>query len=167
MRGCEIMSKGKIILDGDIRERTENTISNWLGEEGSPGHNCNEYHIEMAQIGSYHPRGHKDPKDKETKSIWVYGEQRPQKHFHFYRGKDRKAGGCIRLDVSEYFPHDGHIDTLDKKEIKELILFLNDTNSETGLSNWKTILAIWNMQNSNYPKIDTNAPIPPYQNGIK
>ena len=125
-------------------------------------------HYEMAQIGSYHPK-HKSgtPEDKNTKSIWVYAEgDRPVPHFHFYRGKDRKSGGCIVLNEAKYFPHDGHNDTLaDKKELIRLLKFLNTKDSEFGLSVWKVIIGFWNRQNPKFP-ISINTKIPPYQHDM-
>jgi len=139
----------------------EKCLNLYLGDP-YPGHNGSEVHLEMAQAGAYHPKGQPDPKDKNTISLWIYGEKRPMKHFHFYRGKDRKAGGCIRLDKPEYFPHDGHTDTLGEDEVLDLVKFLQTVNPEGGWTIWKTILFLWNTQNLDC-KIEMNAPIPPYR----
>ena len=165
--GSEVLTLSEtFIRRSDDRELTffEQVIA---GDHGGHGYTGYEVHMEMAQIGSYHPKNKNEPSSKETKSIWVYAEgDRSAPHFHFYSGKDRKAGGCVRLDMSAYFPHDGHNDTLDNQEIKLLVKYLTSTDPDTGLTIWKTIVLFWNRQNSNF-KIDSNAAIPPYQDGIQ
>ena len=124
-------------------------------------HNGDESHIDMALVGAFHPEELSDPKDIKTKTIYVYGEKRPVPHFHFYRGKDLSAGGCIVLNDAMCFPHDKHTDKLDKKEIEELLNFLDSTDSDFGMSMWKMILMIWNLQNPD-SKISMDIPIPLY-----
>ena len=136
------------------------------GHAGHIGHSNNTYHLEMAQIGGYNERNRKERESADAKSIWVYAEcDRPLAHFHFYRGRDRKGGGCIVLDKPMYFKHDGHNDTLDSSEIKSLVKFLNSTDPDTGLTMWKLIRVSWNQQNSEF-KIKTDSDIPPYSSDM-
>ena len=120
-------------------------------------------HYEMAQIGYYHPK-HKNPnpEDKDTMVIYIYGEPtRPIPHFHFYRGKDRKFGGCIILNEAKYFPHDHHNDKLNKSEINDLLKYLKSNDPDLNISNWKVIIDYWNRQNPRFT-IPIDSPIPPY-----
>jgi hypothetical protein len=152
------------ILDMDIDTGEDRSFFKEVinGGHGGHGYTGSEVHLEMAKIGSYHPKGKNEPDSNETKSIWIYSEgDHPTAHFHFYRGNDRKHGGCIKIKSSEYFPHDGHNDTLTTREIGELISFLNATDPDTGLNFWKVILASWNQQNSNF-RVDMSTTMPDY-----
>ena len=124
-------------------------------------------HYEMAQIGSYHPK-HKNPNpdDKDTISIWIYGEyNRPLPHLHFYRGKDRKRGGVTVLTKPNYFPHDGHNDTMTKKEIQNFMKFLQSKDYELDVPVWKVVLDYWNRQNPKF-KIPMYTEIPEYHSDM-
>lgn len=90
-------------------------------------------------------------------------------HFHYVdeatRGKDSKKGfhTCIKLEVPEYFNHEGKEDKLSSKQKKELNEFLRkpfDRPKFQG-TNWDYIVMIWNMNNSD-KNIDEDQEIPDY-----
>lgn len=90
-------------------------------------------------------------------------------HFHYVdetsRGRDKKKGfhTCIRLDKPEYFHHTGKEGTLNSKQLKELIEFLNSPFSKPKFNgtNWDYMVMIWNMNNSKQ-NVDEDMNIPDY-----
>ena len=73
-------------------------------------------------------------------------------HFHIIdrSSKDeRNNEGCICIDGAEYFSHGSKTMTLNSKQRKELIEFLNEKPKNGGFAtNWRYILALWNDNNS-------------------
>ena len=97
--------------------------------------------MEMAQIGT----------TSDNFEIRIYGGEGYNAHFHF-RHIQSKRKGCIRLDVPEYFKHDGNRDVLTSDEIDSLIVFLNSNNKEMlengiELSNYNYLCILWNQNN--------------------
>ncbi len=73
-------------------------------------------------------------------------------HFHIVDRNNldkRDNEGCIRIDKAEYFSHGNKTMTLNSKQRKELIKFLNE-KPKNGLTdtNWRYIVALWNDNNS-------------------
>ena len=119
-------------------------------------------HYGMARMGAFNPKGRSDPGDIRTLTLYVYRETNgPAPHFHFYRGKDRKTGGCIMLDDAKYSPHERHTDAMDQEETRRLLEFLDSTDPDMGVSIWRLMLMAWNMLNPD-SKVSMNAPTPGY-----
>lgn len=85
-------------------------------------------------------------------------------HFHICdtatEGRDFHT--CVRLDKPEYFHHTSKTDVLNSKQRKELVKFLQLKNKR-GISNWETVIDLWNMNNSNL-SIEEDTPMPNYLN---
>jgi hypothetical protein len=126
-----------------------------------------ESYLEMSQIGWFNTKHKNDFSSKNTIVIWINEEgNRPIKHFHFHRGKDRIFGGCIMIEKSMYFQHDNHLDTLTDKEIIYMVNFFNSLDPDgSGLTIWKMILMGWNFNNPNF-KIKLDTIMPDYKDGI-
>ena len=81
-------------------------------------------------------------------------------HFH---SRDRNTKGeifhtCIRLDSPKYFHHTGKENILSDKQKKDLMIFLSEINKYSKSTNWKTLIALWNMNNSNKLPLDLKMP---------
>ena len=87
-------------------------------------------------------------------------------HFHYRKkkkGKPNEFHTCIKLDKAEYYHHNDNEDKLNKKQIENLIDFLNSKplNTKHFKSNWELLLFIWNTQNNNII-VNHNLEIPDY-----
>ena len=71
--------------------------------------------------------------------------------------------GCIKIASPEYFNHKLH-HTLhfNGDQAKEFNKWMKKTNSLTGLSNFKTIVHIWNSGKGNNFKLDSDMDQPDY-----
>jgi len=142
-------------------ESTDKVIHSHAGDDG--------VYLEMAQLATYNQDGKNDKDSEKNISLWVHGEtNRPQAHFHFYRGKvpkGGKGGGCILIKKESFWPHDTHLDTMKPKEMKQLVEFLKSTDSDSGLTVWKLIVVSWNTINYNF-KIDPDTKMPDYTNMV-
>lgn len=98
-------------------------------------------------------------------------------HFHFYKGlkpeggipkNARTSGGCICFMSPNYFLHAGHKETMDKKEMKGLIEFLNkDHESISGITNWIYMISLWNDNNPLRKQVPINTKIPAYTHNME
>lgn len=74
-------------------------------------------------------------------------------HFHIrdISTKGEKFHCCVRIDRPEYFKHTGKEDSLNSKQKKNLINFLNSTSKLGGIEikNWDKVVMYWNDNNSN------------------
>lgn len=109
---------------------------------------------EMAQVGKL---------DIDNIEIWVWpNEGGYEPHFHFWN-TDRTIDGCIKLETNEYFPHGRYRSTLNSKQRKMLVKFLNSpAKNFPGLTNWNVVIGMWNSSNSQKP-VDLDAPMPDYE----
>ena len=84
-------------------------------------------------------------------------------HFHYRKKGSWEGHTCICLTKPEYFHHGDKQASLNKKQIKELINFLNSKPIRTSRynSNWEYLLDAWNMNNSNI-NIPEDYPMPDY-----
>lgn len=89
-------------------------------------------------------------------------------HFHYVdetsRGKDKKGFyTCIRIDKAEYFHHNGKEDSLNGKQLKELVEFLKQPfrRKEFNCTNWEFIRISWNDNNSK-EVVDEEQEMPDY-----
>jgi len=103
----------------------------------------------------------------------IWGREGNYPHFHFYRGLDPnegipskgKGGGCILFEEEKYFLHGSHKDSMDTREIRSLINFLNSKN-ELGHTVWKYMIYLWNTNNPQVVQVDLNTPIPEYYHNM-
>ena len=108
--------------------------------------------LEMAQIGTF---------GKYTIIVWT-NDPGNTPHFHVVDSATRgnSFNTCIKIESPEYFHHEGKEDTLNTKERKELLKFLN-SKDKWGEQNWVVLLKEWERNNSK-TSIDINLPIPDY-----
>ena len=113
----------------------------------------NESHalLEMARVGKF-----------DVYTVNIHGGEGRHPHFHFIN-KEKKIEGCIRLDIPEYFKHDGKDDILSSKERKQLIKWLNSNHSGylklgVELSIYKYMCILWNDNNPDYIYNDLEMP---------
>lgn len=108
--------------------------------------------LEMAQIGTF---------GKYTIIVWT-NDPGNVPHFHVVDSATRgnSFNTCIKIESAEYFHHEGKEDTLNTKERKELLKFLN-SKDKWGEQNWVVLLKEWERNNSK-TSIDINLPIPDY-----
>ena len=111
---------------------------------------------EMARIGFI---------QKDKYEIWIRTNDPGNKpHMHIWdsgtRGQEFHC--CVRLDVPEYFIHEGKEDILNSNQRKELIKFLKAPYRRFGITNWERVLIEWNDNNSNLV-IDENSEMPDYK----
>lgn len=108
--------------------------------------------LEMAQIGTF---------GKYTIIVWT-NDPGNIPHFHVVDSATRgnSFNTCIKIESPEYFHHEGKEDTLNTKERKELLKFLN-SKDKWGEQNWVVLLKEWERNNSK-TSIDINLPIPDY-----
>lgn len=94
--------------------------------------------------------------------IYIYSKEGTKPHFHFYRDIDElknNAGGCIRLDVPEYFEHDSHTDKLKSTEKKYIIEWLKKKHYKyKKYSNFEVLCNDWDTNNPTYAKNITEMP---------
>lgn len=144
----------KDALNDEIIKRSEQII---LENEYNKIHNIHQ----LAAVGG----GFKSIR------LAVYGKEGMIPHFHFYKevspkqgipeDSDEKDNGCICILEPKYFIHGKHQEKLDKKEMKSLIKFLNEKN-ETGTTNWKFMIGLWNSSNPESTQVPYDTPIPEY-----
>ena len=83
-------------------------------------------------------------------------------HFHYRTKSDWEFHSCIRIDVLEYFEHEGKEGKLNSKQRKELVKFLNDiSEDDDSKTNWQVLIIEWNRNNSDV-KVDKDIPMPDY-----
>ena len=110
--------------------------------------------LEMARVGKF-----------DCYTVNLYGGEGRYPHFHFIN-KEKKIEGCIRLDIPDYFKHDGKDGMLNSNERKNLIKWLNSNHPEylklgIELSVYKYMCILWNDNNPDY--IYNNLEIPDYK----
>ena len=109
--------------------------------------------------------------------LGVYSSEGKIPHFHFYKGVSsnygiprsaRTIGGCICFNEPKYFIHGSHTDTMDKKEIKGLIEFLNKQNNTLpDVTIWRYMILLWNDNNPYQTQIPISTKIPEYTYNMK
>lgn len=111
------------------------------------------YLMEMANIGSI---------DNKLVAIIRMNDPGNIPHFHIVDkatlGRDFHT--CIKIESPEYFHHEGKEDVLNSKQRKNLNDFLKNKN-ELGVTNWKYLVATWNINNSN-KNVDKDITQPDY-----
>lgn len=74
-------------------------------------------------------------------------------HFHIrdILTKGKKFHCRVQIDRPEYFKHTGKEDSLNSKQKKNLVNFLNSTSKLGGIEikNWDKVVMYWNDNNSN------------------
>ena len=101
----------------------------------------------------------------EDCKLCVYANEGPIPHFHFYSktGGDY-GGGCIRLDLPEYFNHGNHTEKLNRRNIKRVQEWAKSPHrllGRYGLNNWEAMCIYWNDSNPDHPLPD-NLEMPDY-----
>lgn len=93
-------------------------------------------------------------------------------HFHYVdaasRGTDKKKGfhTCIKIEKSEYFLHEGKMNTLNQSQREELNKFLSQPFKRakfSGGTNWDYVVSLWNDNNSS-KNVDEDLEMPDYTN---
>ena len=85
-------------------------------------------------------------------------------HFHIWDAetKGNKYHTCIRIDKPEYFHHTGKEDTLNSKDKKDLVKFLNSKpKNKRYNTNWEYLVSMWNDNNSKI-NVDEDIEMPDY-----
>lgn len=86
----------------------------------------------------------------------------PIPHFHIYNNK-YKFHCCVRLDMADYFDHNGKIPgKLNKDQIKILIDVLSKNFENSDISVFDRAVEIWNLDENNPFKINPNVLMPDY-----
>lgn len=112
---------------------------------------------EMACVGKIHSNGEFDIIVRTNNAGNL-----PHCHIVDSPTMGKEFHSCIRIDCPEYFSHNGKEDKLNSKMKKEFIKFLNKQNEDIIVySNFKTIVILWNMNNSN-AKINPDIEMPDY-----
>lgn len=111
---------------------------------------------EMAKVGTF---------DDVDVLVW---SNDPGKipHFHIIDSNSRgnEFHCCIEIKNPKYFFHDGKEDTLNSRDIKDLIKFLNSSSNSkrfSSFTNWQVLVTLWNMNNSDI-EIDEDIEMPDY-----
>lgn len=90
-------------------------------------------------------------------------------HFHYRDANDwSKFHTCIRIDLPEYFHHEGKSDILNSKQKRSLQKFMKSKVSlnrykDKFSNNWELICFMWDINNSDI-QIDDTAQQPNYIN---
>lgn len=114
---------------------------------------------EMAKIGSINNQIGKTG----NYDIWVYTNDPGNKpHFHIINS-EKHFSCCVRIDVAEYFVHQGKEDILDNSLKKSLVYFLKSKHRKLPITNWEYLCACWEDNNSDMP-LDDNLEMPNYLN---
>lgn len=81
-------------------------------------------------------------------------------HFHLrdIGTKGEVFHTCIKIDSPVYFHHTGKENILNDSQKKDLVMFLSSINKYSKSTNWKTLIALWNMNNSNELPLDLKMP---------
>ena len=84
-------------------------------------------------------------------------------HFHIV---DSDTNGhffncCIEIKNNRYFKHGAKTDTLNNRDRKGLVGFLNSIDKDFGIPYWRVLLIEWNRNNSNV-QVDKDQPMPDY-----
>lgn len=121
-----------------------------------------DYLLEMATVGNF-----------ENYEVFVRTNDAGNKpHFHVWdatsRGTDKQKGfhTCVRIDICDYFLHEGKMDKFNSKGRKELVSFLQSKSKNkrfNNFTNWEVLLSLWNMNNSKV-EIDEDIEMPNYLN---
>ena len=83
-------------------------------------------------------------------------------HFHL-EIVNNHIKGCIKIAEAAYFNHkDYHKLNFNKSEAEELNKWMKKINRDTGFSNYKTIIIIWNSGKGNNIKLDPDREQPDY-----
>lgn len=89
-------------------------------------------------------------------------------HFHIYNNQEPNKttlNVCLKIETPEYFKHGHHIDILNRKQIKQIVTFLNSKRSNN-LTYWHHLIMLWNDNNSKY-SIPEDMKMPDYMSLIK
>jgi hypothetical protein len=86
----------------------------------------------------------------------------PEHHFHIV---DKSTSGssfhtCVKIELPEYFHHEGKTDTLNSRQRKALVDFLEKPFDED-TSNWEYLIMTWNINGSG-KRLSKKMPIPDY-----
>ena len=96
---------------------------------------------EMAQIGDF-----------SDYTIYVYAKEANIPHFHF-KTRDGKKEGCIKIKEPDYYIHNKYRQTLNTREIKDLINFLKSSVKLFGgqeVTVFEQIVDNWNTNNPQF-----------------
>lgn len=107
----------------------------------------------------------------QNATIWVYGKESTNPHFHIKSNDKKFVETCIRLDDNRYFNHGYKTGTLTNDEIKSLIEVLNKPFKKTGKEKFKGATTVfsamclcWNADLNNIYKVENVYDIPDYLN---
>lgn len=110
---------------------------------------------EMAKVGSFN-----------NFIVAVYEGEGPIPHFHFTDATSKRAG-CLKILTNEYFAHGKYKATLNAKERKDLVAFLQKERKSKrftkGTTNFDLICELWNMNNEQY-ELPEDVEMPDYRN---
>lgn len=136
----------------NIKNFNEFVNSKTLNEK-SPTKELDDMLLEMAKVG-----------ELDNKLVVYIRSNDPGNIPHFHIVDKSTLGDkfhtCIKIEVAEYFHHTGKEDTLNSKERKQLVDFLNK-NDKWGDNYWKIVIQEWNRNNSDYD-INPNLSMPDY-----
>lgn len=84
-------------------------------------------------------------------------------HFHIWDKETMgdRFHGCVRIDKAEYFFHEGKYGTLNSKQRKELVKFLESPYKRYNITNWQYLVGEWNNNNS-VVNLPDDYPMPDY-----
>ena len=111
--------------------------------------------LEMAQVGDI------------NKSLTIYVRSNDPGNIPHFHIVDKSTLGnhfhtCIQIESNKYFHHTGKEGILNSKERKKLVEFLKQKNEEFDITNYQTIIRLWNLGNSK-KKVDKNFKMPDYK----
>ena len=99
-----------------------------------------------------------------TNDVYVYIDDFGNiPHFHYKKKDSIKDYTCICLKEAKYFYHEDKQRTLNKRERKDLVEFLNSKTLKYrgDITNWEYLLDAWNSNNSSV-LVEPNLPMPNY-----
>ena len=109
---------------------------------------------EMSQVGTF---------NKYTILVWT-NDLGNIPHFHIVDTSTlgRSFHSCVKIELPEYFHHEGKTDTLNSRQRKALVDFLEKPFDED-TSNWEYLIMTWNINGSG-KRLSKKMPIPDYTN---
>ena len=136
----------------NIKNFNEFVNSKTLNEK-TPTKEWDDMLLEMAQIGNI------------NKTLVIYVRSNDPGNIPHFHIVDKTTLGdkfhtCIKIEISEYFHHEGKTDTLNSKQRKSLVDFLNKPFDED-TSNWEYLIMTWNI-NCSGKRLSKKMSIPDY-----
>ena len=110
-----------------------------------------------------------DPMNRSTPGLPVHHQLSEFTQTHVHRVGDtiqpshplsRSFHTCVKIEVPEYFHHEGKTDTLNSSQRKALVDFLKKPFDED-TSNWEYLIMTWNINGSG-KRLSKKMPIPDY-----